>query len=188
MTSVYLFDVMSTLVYDPFYLELPKAFGTDLATLLSGRDRMARVDFECGQISEKEFIARFWQNEADGERMKACFRTHYHWLEGIPDLLRTLRDKGHTIATASNYPVWYEILDAKLGLSALVDYHGVSYRFGCRKPKSEFYTQLMEQLKVEAHQCTFVDDRLENVRAAEALGMKGHHVLEGIPLAMALSY
>ena len=186
MTSVYLFDVMSTLVYDPFYLELPKAFGTDLASLLSGRDRTAWVDFECGRIGEAEFINRFWQNAADGQKMKTCFRENYRWLEGVPDLLRALREKGHTIATASNYPVWYDVLDAKLGLSDLVDQHGVSYRLGCRKPNPEFYIRLMDQLEVEPHQCVFVDDRIENVLAAEALGMKGCHVREGVPLAMSL--
>lgn len=186
MSTIYLFDVMSTLVYDPFYSDLPKAFETDLATLLTGRDRTAWVDFECGRIGEAEFIDRFWQNAADGQKMKTCFRNHYRWLEGVPELLQTLRENGHTIATASNYPVWYELLDAKLGLSALVDHHGVSYRLGCRKPNSDFYTLLVGQLDVEAHQCVFVDDRLENVRAAEALGMRGHLVREGVPLAMGL--
>ena len=62
---------MSTLVYDPFYKDLPEAFDTDLRTLLAGRDRMAWVDFECGNINEAEFFQRFWGNEADGASYEA---------------------------------------------------------------------------------------------------------------------
>ena len=187
-TKVFLFDVMSTLVYDPFYSELPVAFNTDLRSLLAGRDRMAWVDFECGRLNEAEFFARFWGDEAKGLRMKHCFMQHYAWLEGIPELLRAIRAKGHRIATASNYPEWYELIDAKLGLSLLVDHHGVSYQMGCRKPHAAFYECLLTDLGVEAADCIFVDDRLENVQAAEALGMQGHHVRPGMPLGAVLRF
>ena len=186
--KVYLFDVMSTLVYDPFYKELPEAFGTDLRTLLTGRDRMAWVDFECGHLNEAEFFERFWGNEKEGLQMKHCFMKHYAWLEGIPELLQAVRAKGHRIATASNYPEWYELIDAKLGLSLLVDHHGVSYQLGYRKPKPKFYMALLKALEVSPTDCVFVDDRLDNVQAAEALGMQGHHVRPGMPLGATLRF
>ena len=186
--KTYLFDVMSTLVYDPFYKDLPEAFDTDLRTLLAGRDRMAWVDFECGHINEAEFFQRFWGNEADGLRMKHCFMKNYAWLEGIPELLRAVREKGHRIATASNYPEWYELIDAKLGLSLLVDQHFVSHQLGVRKPKPKFYLRLLSALNVHPADCVFVDDRLDNVQAAEALGMAGHHVRPGMPLGAVLRF
>ena len=184
----YLFDVMSTLVYDPFYKDLPVAFDTDLRTLLAGRDRMAWVDFECGHLSEAEFFQRFWGNDTDGLRMKHCFMNNYAWLEGIPELLQAIRAKGHYIATASNYPEWYDLIDAKLGLSLLVDQHFVSYQLRCRKPKSKFYLKILKALEVSPSECVFVDDRKDNVQAAEALGMEGHHVQPGMPLGAVLRF
>lgn len=186
--KVFLFDVMSTLVYDPFYRELPKAFGLSLSQLLDGKDRTAWVDFECGLIDEHAFIERFWGKKSDGLRMRECFIEHYNYLEGVPEFLSRLRQQGHTIVTASNYPVWYEHLDEKLDLSAFVDAHFVSYQMGVRKPQTQFFQHILNTLGVDVRSCCFVDDRKENCDAAASFGMSTHHVRGNYPLQKAMGY
>lgn len=42
------------------------------------------------------------------------------------------------------------------------------------KPDPEIYRYLLKKYNLEAGECFFIDDREENVRAAVAVGMKGH--------------
>ena len=48
-----------------------------------------------------------------------------------------------------------------------------SGRAGVRKPNFAFYQHLLEKTKVDPRSTIFVDDRIENVIAAECLGMQG---------------
>ncbi|MEU4833156.1 HAD family phosphatase [Streptosporangium sp. NPDC023615] len=49
-----------------------------------------------------------------------------------------------------------------------------SCRIGYAKPEAGAYTWCLEKLGVPASDTVFVDDRAENIRAAERLGMTGH--------------
>ncbi|GKZ36940.1 hypothetical protein AbraIFM66950_008205 [Aspergillus brasiliensis] len=49
---------------------------------------------------------------------------------------------------------------------------------GMRKPDRCFYELVLERVKVSPEEVVFVDDRLENVKAAEELGMKGVHCVD----------
>jgi len=44
---------------------------------------------------------------------------------------------------------------------------------GMRKPDPEFYRMVLDEIKVEAENAVFVDDKKENVNAAQALGIRG---------------
>ncbi|QTD57824.1 HAD family phosphatase [Parasphingorhabdus cellanae] len=43
------------------------------------------------------------------------------------------------------------------------------------KPDAAIYELALNRFGVSAKQCLFVDDRLDNIEGAEALGIKGHH-------------
>lgn len=62
-----------------------------------------------------------------------------------------------------------------LGLSDLADHVVSSARVGVVKPDRAIYDIAVERAGVPGERCLFVDDRLENVEAAAALGMTGVH-------------
>jgi putative hydrolase of the HAD superfamily len=41
------------------------------------------------------------------------------------------------------------------------------------KPNADIYEHLMDKYNLKAQECVFIDDRVENIEAAKALGMKG---------------
>jgi 2-haloacid dehalogenase len=43
------------------------------------------------------------------------------------------------------------------------------------KPDAAIYELALDRFGVAAEQCLFIDDRLDNIEGAEALGIKGHH-------------
>ena len=54
----------------------------------------------------------------------------------------------------------------------------LSYEMGTRKPESEFFTHVLDTLGCEPSECLFVDDREDNLQAAQAMG------IEGIPFTL----
>lgn len=62
-SRVLVFDVMDTIVFDPFYTQMASFFGLTFKELLAAKHPTAWVEFEKGLIDEREFYSKFF---ADG--------------------------------------------------------------------------------------------------------------------------
>lgn len=173
MGPILLWDVMGTLVHDPFFDEMPRFFGMSFDAMLAAKHPTAWVEFEVGRRSESEFLDDFFADRRDfdhGGFVKAV-RTGYRWLPGMEGLLGELRDGGCTMHAFSNYPVWYELIEQRLGLSRFLQWTFVSCRTGLRKPDPAAYVRVLEELGIPAAQLTLVDDRESNCAAARRGGI-----------------
>jgi HAD superfamily hydrolase (TIGR01509 family) len=177
MPRVILWDLMDTLIRDPFYTHVPAFFGLSFDALIAQKHGSAWGEFELGRIDEAELFARFFSDGRafDGPAFKQCMIDNAHWIEGIPDLLAELRGRGVPMHVLSNYSCWYRDYDARLGLSRFVELSFVSCHSGHRKPSAHAFLGACETLGVAPADCLFVDDRSANVQAAEALGMPALH-------------
>ena len=175
LQPVLLLDIMDTLVWDPFFTELPRYFGMDLEKLYSLKDRQSYLDFEHGRITEAEHVATFFTDRrtVDVQEIKGLLRASYRWMEGVPELLDELKTKGHAMYALSNYSRWYQLIEEKLQVSRWVDWRFVSCQTGVRKPKPEAYSGAARALGVPEKDCLFIDDRQKNVDGALAVGMQG---------------
>ncbi|MGW3682936.1 HAD family hydrolase [Streptomyces prasinus] len=75
-----------------------------------------------------------------------------------------------------------------MGLADLADHVVSSARVGVAKPDREIYEIAARRAGTVTGRCLFVDDRLENVEAAVALGMTGVHYREPADLHKALGF
>jgi HAD superfamily hydrolase (TIGR01509 family) len=185
---VFLLDVMSTLVHEPFLHEVPAFLGRSLSDLRRELSIETWVDFEKGVIDEAQFQQRFFRDGRafDYPGMLAMLRDAYRYLDGIEPLLAELVAAGHPLHALSNYPVWYQIIDDKLGLSRYLSWRFVSCKTGLRKPDPAAYRGAADALEVSPEACIFVDDREENCAAARALGMDAIRFDGAVPLRSAL--
>jgi HAD superfamily hydrolase (TIGR01509 family) len=170
---VLLFDVMQTLVHEPFYEEVPAFFGMTLDELLGLKRPEVWPQFECGSIEEDAFLDAFF---SDGRRFdraafQSCMQSAYRWLDGMQDLMRDLHVAGHAIHALSNYPIWYRWIEERLGLGRYLEWTFVSCHTGLRKPDPQAFLGPARSLGVAPRDCLFVDDSEENCAAAQALGM-----------------
>jgi HAD superfamily hydrolase (TIGR01509 family) len=174
MGAIVLWDVMGTLVHDPFYAEMPEFFGMTFEALLEEKHPSAWVEFELGQRSEKDFLNSFFADGRDFNQRAfvSAVRASYRWLPGLEEFLAELRDAGCTMHAFSNYPVWYQLIEERLGLSRFLDWTFVSCITGLRKPDLAAYAHVSNQLGVPAEQCVFVDDRMHNCEAARQSGIR----------------
>ncbi|HEY8430130.1 MAG TPA: HAD-IA family hydrolase, partial [Sandaracinaceae bacterium] len=173
MGRVLLFDVMGTLVHDPFFEEIPSFFGMTLEELVAAKHPSAWVRFEHGELDEDALLASFFADarEFDRRAFERTVRSAYRWLDGIEPLLAELRARGVPMHALSNYPCWYRWIEEELGVSRYVAWSFVSCETGVRKPDPEAYLHASRTLGVPPERCVFVDDRAVNCDAARAIGM-----------------
>lgn len=170
---VVLFDVMDTLVRDPFREDMPGFFGLDLPGMIAAKHPEAWIRFELGEWPEELFLERFFADGRpfDHAGFRACVFDGYRLLPGIEPILVELRERGTPVHAASNYPAWWREIEARTGLARYLRWSFVSCELGVRKPDPSFFRAALESLGVVAEQCVFVDDQPRNCVAASELGL-----------------
>ena len=175
MTTVILWDLMDTLIRDPFFTHVADHFGTDLRTLATQLRPGTWPKFELNEIDEATLYEEFFLDghTFDGPALKQCMVDNCAWLDGMPELLQALLLRDVPMHVLSNYPHWYEQYDQRLEVSSLVPLTFVSCETGHRKPSPDAFLGACRTLGVAAESCLLVDDREANVEAARAVGMDG---------------
>lgn len=172
--QVVLFDVMDTLLRDPFREAIAAATDTPLDELFRRRASDLWPAFERGELTEQEYWAGWGEAGVafDPVAFHRVRRAGTRWLPGMAALLDGLAGVVERV-TASNYPVWIEEV-AEVHLQGRVDRVLASHHLGVRKPDPVFYERLLAETGVDAHQALFVDDRADNVDAAQEVGIRSH--------------
>jgi len=170
---VILFDVMDTLVTDPYYEAMPAFFGMSFDDLRMAVHPTSWIEFEEGRITEAEYLARFFRDgrSVDAQALIPCLRNAYRWIEGMKELLADLKTAGYEMHVLSNYSTWYQLIEEKLQLSEYVHWSFVSCLTGVRKPDPQAYFSVTKSLQFDVRDCLLVDDRIVNVGAARDVGM-----------------
>ncbi|PON45500.1 HAD hydrolase, subfamily IA [Parasponia andersonii] len=174
---ILLFDIMDTIVLDPFYHHVPPFFGMSMKELLECKHPNAWLEFEKGTIDEVELARKFFKDGRpfDLEGLKNCMKRGYSYIDGVEELLYVLKTNNYEMHAFTNYPTWCEMIEDKLKISRYMSWTFCSFKTGKRKPDPDFYLDALKHLKVDPANCIFVDDRMKNVEAAIAVGIVGLH-------------
>ena len=150
-------------------------------------------ELECGRISEDRFLdlLRVHLEPLVGHRPELD-RFKERYFEALDPnvemiaLMASLRDRGYRMALLTNNvrewePVWRPMLPVDEIFETVVD----SGFVGMRKPDPEIYRLTLRRLEgIEAGECLFIDDTLDNCEAARALGIAAVHFRDN-PQALA---
>ena len=129
-------------------------------------------------VPKEEWLDLFIENAPEYEKEirevyqdlgKCIYRYDYT----LP-LIRYFKERGFHIYFLSNYSEGlYE--KTKESLSFIFDFDGgvFSYKEKCIKPDKKIYKILLKQYHLKEEETLFFDDRSENIKAAEELGMTG---------------
>lgn len=168
------FDLMDTVLSDPFREALEAATGWPLEELLAHRDRSVYPAFERGELTEDAY----WQHyravgiEVDPAAFHRVRRAGIGFLPGMAELLDELASHLRLV-TASNYPLWIDELAVGILAGRFEQVLG-SHHLAARKPDVEFYDRLLARVGLPAGRVLFVDDRDVNVAGARAAGIAAH--------------
>jgi FMN phosphatase YigB (HAD superfamily) len=180
MKKNYIFDFGKVLVgydphrvYDAYFGDKEKAewFINNVIT----EEWMRRLDIgEDFQLCVREQQAQY----PDYAEAIGMYDTHYQEMipgeiEGMRELLCRFKDGGSRLYGLSNwsYKV-YEVI-RKYPIFSLLDGMVISSDVHLLKPDSRIYQCLMEKYGLQNEDCVFIDDRKDNVEAAQKLKMQG---------------
>ncbi len=180
-----IFDVGNVLVdfRDLSYME-DLGFSEDVIQLFHKKVVQSSlwVELDRGEIDPASVIAEMIKLVPGYEKEAALF---FERLEEIVvsfpyarPWLQELRERGYQIYLLSNYPKNLFEEHEKDGRFTFIDViHGkvVSAYEKVIKPDPAIYTCLLERYGLVAEESVFLDDRLENIEAARALGIQGIH-------------
>jgi 2-haloacid dehalogenase len=91
-------------------------------------------------------------------------------------ILDDLRAAGYPLAALSNWPAeTFPIVQAKYEFLDWFNPLLISGRIGYKKPQPEFYSLMLCAVDRDPSECIFIDDTLENISAADQLGITSIH-------------
>ncbi|GKQ33748.1 HAD family phosphatase [Streptomyces sp. A012304] len=146
-----------------------------------------------GRITEQEWVAAIAAglaglvDEETGWALgTALLESPFHADEAVVTLLRRAQIRVPLVLLSNATLGLERDLDA-LGLTELADHVVNSARVGLAKPDPRIFELAAARAGVRPERCLFVDDTLENVEAAAALGMTAVHFREAADLEQALA-
>ncbi|KAK9087896.1 hypothetical protein Syun_030290 [Stephania yunnanensis] len=201
---ILLFDIMDTIVRDPFYHDVPEFFSDDsgdgflVSSLMPFKELMeckhptAWIEFEKGLIDERELAKIFFKDcrPLDLEGLKNCMKRGYSYMGGVEALLKDLKENNYEMHAFTNYPDWPAVRssifsNANAHLCSCSD---IAVKQECkRKPDADAYLEVLRRLEVDPGNCIFIDDRMTNVEAAQNVGILGIQFKDAASLRRELS-
>jgi HAD superfamily hydrolase (TIGR01509 family) len=173
--SLLAFDLMDTVVRDPFFHVLPLRLQRSVEELFALLDSRAWVAFETGAMDEAAYLARMFLAPpppgVTAVDLRDLIVGGYAYVAGMEALLSELGRRDLRLWVLSNYSPWFETIRRELDLDRFFEGHVISYRTGHRKPDPRAYRALLRQAGVSADEVLFIDDREANLEAARALGI-----------------
>lgn len=129
-------------------------------------------------ISRDEYRARLLEEIPERLHSVALEAADYHitalpMVKGMSELLTELKEIGYSLYITSNLDAYHT---AQMYTCPIADYFDgmiFSSEIGVRKPHREYFETACKKFGVAPETCLFIDDLEENVRGAEALGIKG---------------
>lgn len=109
-------------------------------------------------------------------------------MPGIEDLLDRVRERYRVAFLSNSNEVHAEVIPRKYAaLFRRDDRFVFSHRFRCAKPDPDIFRRALEVIGALPQHTVFVDDMIENVIAARAVGMKAYQYRDALSLADELS-
>jgi putative hydrolase of the HAD superfamily len=129
-----------------------------------------RPAYDRGDVTAEEYWARVGHPPLVEKDVASWSRVDYEMVA----LLHDLHNAGRRIALLSNIPEDHaQNFEHTYAWLDLFEVRGFSCRIGAAKPERKAFEWCRDQLG--GGDILFVDDRQENVLAAELVGMRGHH-------------
>ncbi|TQF08009.1 hypothetical protein E6W39_00155 [Kitasatospora acidiphila] len=167
---IIVFDLMGTLVHDPYRTAYAEAAGCTFEEFQRARPPELYHALERGEITE----AAYWRAlrasglSIDPHRFHRLRRQGQQWLPGMRRLVADCAALHRTVI-GSNYPVWIRQVARDLLGGLPIEVHA-SCDLGVRKPAAGFFEEIARRAGHRPQDLLLIDDKSENTRALEQLG------------------
>ena len=137
-------------------------------------------DFECGRISSNAFLSGIrvmLGNNVSVDELAHQFNDMFTPADEMLDLLHQIRASHQVFLLSNTNDLHWRHLTKHYALDKAVHGYVVSFQAGVMKPDPRIYRYFMDQQGLRAEDIVFLDDRPENIEAANDLGWNAiHHI------------
>ena len=136
------------------------------------------VQYDRGDLTEDTFFAALAPRVPEALRpaLKECLHSWHTTMTPLPGakaFLRELKEAGFRLFVLSNASEQFRTyFPREIGVD-LFDGIVVSCDVHLLKPNARIYRHLLDTYSLDPNECLFIDDRADNVRGAEQVGIKG---------------
>ena len=139
------------------------------------------IQLDAGAITEEEALSRVCARipQYTEHVQKAMDNWHLDLtpIEGMPELAESLKRKGYKIYLLSNTSLRFYKYQKDIDVFQFFDGFFISAKERLLKPEKAIFESFLAKFKLEAKECLFIDDLIENVRGAESVGITAHQFL-----------
>jgi len=175
MGKTIIFDVSGVITEDDLpsqIMKLARDYSLDFNRALEAVDLMNYADAVVGKKTSRQMYETTMDRlriDMDFGEFISRFLGGYALKQDMLDLVRNLNE--HRLFVLSNQtPINSEYLHGVL--DPLFERVFFSNEIGFRKPDPKSFQKLLDETGLRAEECIFIDDNLDNIKAAWALGFK----------------
>jgi len=125
-----------------------------------------------GQLTSQEFWKALGYSREYPEIETEFLDNWYIFDAEFLEVAEELKKKYKLGMLSNDLKDWSNFLRIKFNINNFFDVLAISGDVGYRKPDKKIYEILLEKIMSPAEDCLFIDDKLENLRAASELGIK----------------
>ena len=129
------------------------------------------IEYEDYQVMTKSLVPERLHPAL--ERLFDKWYTTLPLVEGVPELIRELKEKGYRLYILSNASTYFAEKSPYFGVNQEFDGIVFSAPIKMAKPREEIYRYLLETYHLVPEECLFLDDREENITGAAKVGIQG---------------
>ena len=136
--------------------------------------------FESGKIRFREFVTKFLDEHQLHVNQSTFIDTFATWpkrvYEGIEDILQQLQPRYQLGIFSNNNEIHWELIIDGMGLRKYFSRLYSSHFIGNVKPEIEAFQYVVNDLECLPSEILFLDDNIQNVESARAVGMRSERV------------
>ena len=165
--------------FDVDISELDRFFSTDFQECLVGRSDL--------KIAIEPWLEKWrWQKSVD-EFLEYWFRSEHNVDLALVETIGELRASRMKCVLATNQEKYrLEYMKREMGFKSIFDKIYSSNFIGFKKPATEYYDYVLNDLKADPNDVIFYDDSQENIDSAKVLGINANLYRKGQKLEMVL--
>jgi len=135
-------------------------------------------EFDLGNLTHEEIIEKFIENDPElADEIRLATSTVAGMIrkrDYAEEIILKLKNAGYGVYILSNFSyVGLEEAKDDLTFIPLADGAVISCFYHEIKPYPEIYNILLREYNLNAPECVFLDDRLDNIEGAEKCGIRG---------------
>ena len=177
------FDLGCVLVdvhYQWFLRQITRLTGRDVENHFEKRHQKsiaAIVSFNRGELDPETFYRMFMRGIEDVsfEQFSDAYVRMFSLKKDVSDIVYSLADHVRLSVISNTDEMHFGYICDSYPVMELFESPTTSFAARALKPENEIYEYALRQVGMQPAQCLFIDDKIENIQGAEAIGMSAIH-------------